>query len=70
TWLGPRLGWSETRQDSAPTGAPESPSWYHFTPRRMLKKSASGVLVARRPQRTLLYALASWLPAALLDGPF
>ncbi|MCH8040084.1 MAG: hypothetical protein IH977_07040 [Nitrospinae bacterium] len=33
----------------------------------MLKKSASGVLVARRPQRTLLYASASSLPVALLD---
>ncbi|MCH8039200.1 MAG: hypothetical protein IH977_02505 [Nitrospinae bacterium] len=33
----------------------------------MLKKAASSVLVARRPQRTLLYASASSLPTALLD---
>ncbi|MCH8040509.1 MAG: hypothetical protein IH977_09205 [Nitrospinae bacterium] len=32
----------------------------------MLKKSASGVLVARRFQRTPLYVSASSLPVALL----
>jgi len=36
----------------------------------MLKKSASGVLVAPSPQRTSLYASGFPLPAALLGGPF
>ena len=36
----------------------------------LLEKAASGVLVARRPQRTHVYASASSLPAALLDGLF
>jgi hypothetical protein len=36
----------------------------------MLKNAASGVLIARRAQRTPVYASPSSLLAALLDGLF
>ncbi len=40
------------------------------SPKRMLKKFTSGVLVAQKPQRTFLYASTFSLLAALLSKIF